>query len=153
MMKFRLRETGWYFALLLLLLAAAAVIAGCVTHSKPSDSEWVFAQPEDARQSVSGPIGDAATVFYQCCGKWPASVLDLRSPKCKDAAKRQQISHYLAQVPWGSVSKVAFKTAPDGRLAITLAFASRTVSTNGNSITFGGEKITETLDVPRRSAK
>jgi hypothetical protein len=151
MMKFHLRETGWYFAPL--LLAAAAVIAGCVTHSKPSDSEWVFAQPEDARQSASGPIGNAATVYYQCCGKWPASVIELRSLKCKDAAKRQQISNYLAAVHWNALTKVAFKTTPDGRLAVYLGFASRTISTNGDSVTFGGENIMEMLDVPKRSGK
>jgi hypothetical protein len=152
MMKLRLRETRLYFALLL-LAAAAAVIAGCVTHTKPSDTDWEFAQPEDARQSASGPIGNAATVYYQCCGKWPASVPELRSLNCKDTAKHQQITNYLAQVPWGSVRNVAFKTTPDGRLAISLNFASRTISTNGNSVTFGGENITEMLDVPKHSKK
>ena len=148
-MKFHCRQILLFFTVLLL---TAAMIAGCVTHTKPpGDPDWVMAQPEDARQSASGPIGDAATVFYQCCGKWPATMPQLRSLKCDDAAKRAQISNYLAQVPWNAVANVAFKTAPDGRLAISLAFASRTISTNGNSITFGGEKITEMLDVPRRS--
>ena len=134
------------------LLLIAAMIAGCVTHTKPpGDSDWAMGRPEDPRQSVSGSIGNAAATYYECCGKWPASMPQLRSLNCNDAAKRAQISNYLAQVPWNAVSNVVFKTVPDGRLAVSLTFASRTISTNGNSITFGGEKITEMLDVPKNS--
>jgi hypothetical protein len=131
------------------LLLVAAVIAGCVTHNKPSDTDWEFDRPEGGQRqnSIASQIGDAAAVFYQCSGQWPVSMREIRSAKCQDPAMRRQISNYLAAIPPGSVTNVAFKTAPDGRLLISVGFASRTVSTNGDTITYGGENITEVLDV------
>ncbi len=151
-MKFRSRQIGFYSAVLLL---AAAVIAGCVTHSKPSDTDWEFDRPEGGQQqnSTARQIGGASTAYYQCCGKWPVSMLDLRSMNCTNAARRQQISNYLAAVQWNTLTKVAFKTEPDGRLLISVDFVSRTISTNGATITFGGINVTEVLDAPKHSKK
>ena len=133
----------------------AAVIAGCVTQSKPSDTDWEFDRPEGGQQqnSTATQIGGAATAYYQCCGKWPASMPDLRSLNCTNVTRRQQISNYLAAVHWDALTNVAFKTEPDGRLFLSVDFVSRTFSTNGNSVTYGGVNITEMLDAPKHSKK
>jgi hypothetical protein len=132
----------------LLLLTGMAVISGCISFDS-KDMQWVMGETVGLPFASSVRLGGASSAYYQCCGKWPTSVDELRSSNCADAAKQDVISNFLAGVEWNALTNVTFKTTPEGNLTISLSVIGRTVSTNGTSLAWSGGDVTETLESPK----
>jgi hypothetical protein len=136
-MSARLHKTGLYATLL--LLTGMAVIAGCVSFDS-KDMQWAVGQTVGLPAKTGLKIGNASLVYRQCSGRWPASLEELRSTNCADADKRQEISNYLADIPWEAITNVALGTTSDGKLTMLLGFAPQDGSDQryGNGMERGG---------------
>jgi hypothetical protein len=129
----------------LLLVMGMLVIAGCISFDS-KDMQWATGQTVGLPVATGQKIADASWVYRQCSGRWPASLEELRSTNCADADKRQEISNYLADIPWEAITNVALGTTPDGNLTMLLGFAPRTVQTNGTGMGWGGGEFAITME-------
>jgi hypothetical protein len=131
------------------LLAGMWVFAGCVSFP---DMGALLDRTIMLPVTTSGQFANAACDYYECSGRWPTSVEDLRSLECKDAGKMREVSNILAGIAWESLTnQVVFKTTPDGKLTISMTFIGGTATTNGQSLSWNGGEVTATVGVPKYS--
>jgi hypothetical protein len=127
-------------------VAGLAALIGCVSiHSLGPLVDQTLGLPAKTADQLS----QAASDYFECCGKWPASMNELQSPPCDDGEKRRKIADDLAAIPADALAnQVVFRTLPDGQLTISMSFPGRTVTTNGSSVTWSGGDFTATLGMP-----
>jgi hypothetical protein len=139
------------FCATLLLLAGVMVFVGCVSFDLPDLQRLINQYASQASETVR-KFGSAASDYYQCCGKWPASLDELQSTNCLDAQKRQEISDLLAGIQWNAISNVLFTPTNDGYLAISVGIKGGTISTNGTSVTWNdGGSVTTMVEIPSKN--
>ena len=139
------------FCATFLLLAGLSIFVGCISYDFPDLKRLINQQTSQATDTVT-KFGNAASDYYQCCGKWPTSLDELRSTNCSDARKRQEISDLLAGIQWNAISNVVFTPANGGDLTISVGIKGGTLSTNGTSFTWNdGGSVSTTAEIPSKN--
>lgn len=131
----------------LLLVAGLTALVGCISFP---DLGPLVDRTVMLPGTTSEHFGDAARTYYECRGRWPASVAELRSIDCPDAEKKQKVWTALEGIRWDALTnQVVFKTKPDGNLAISMSFFGGMFTNNKTSMSWDGGDYTATVEIPK----